>query len=35
MVHFDATKSLGWRSKVTTSEAMGKSAQWVVEDQKR
>ena len=35
MVHLEVTKSLGWRPKVTTNEAIGQSAQWVVEDQKR
>ena len=35
MVYPDVTKSLGWRPKVTTNEAIGKSAQWMVEDQKR
>ena len=34
MVYLEVTKSLG-RPKLTANEAIGQSAQWMVEDQKR
>ena len=34
MVYLEVPKSLG-RPKLTANEAIGKSAQWMVEDQKR